>query len=150
MQSTPFRDFIVGLFVLGGLLAVGYLSFSLGGGAYGGGGMELIAKTQAIGSLSERSPVTISGVRIGQVKAIRLNPNDYDAELTLEVDPSYELPIDTTASIVPSGSWVCLSVSTCTAASSENTATKSSTRDLTSRFLSETSAWKEPGSISFA
>ncbi len=103
MQSTPLRDFIVGLFVLGGLLAVGYLSFSLGGGAYGGGGMELIAKTQAIGSLSERSPVTISGVRIGQVKAIRLNPDDYDAELTLEVDPSYELPIDTTAAIRTAG-----------------------------------------------
>ncbi len=43
MQSTPFREFIVGLFVLGGLLAVGYLSFSLGGAAYGGGGMELRA-----------------------------------------------------------------------------------------------------------
>ena len=104
MQSTPMRDFIVGLFVLAGLAALGYLAIQLGGASYGGpGGMELLAKTQSIGSLSERSPVTISGVRIGQVKEIRLNLDDYDAEIVMDVDPSYPLPIDTTAAIQTAG-----------------------------------------------
>ncbi len=74
MQSSATRDFIVGLFVLGGLLAVGYLSTSLGGLSYkGDGGFELVAIFDDIGGLSERSPVKISGVKVGQVAEIALD-----------------------------------------------------------------------------
>ena len=103
MQSTPLRDFIVGLFVLAGLGAVGYLAISLGGATYGGsGGLELIANFTEIGGLSERSPVTISGVRVGQVKRIELS-DDLDARVVLDVDENLELPIDTSAAIRSAG-----------------------------------------------
>jgi phospholipid/cholesterol/gamma-HCH transport system substrate-binding protein len=103
MQSTPLRDFIVGLFVVAGLAAVGYLAIQLGGASYGGqAGMELRANFTEIGGLSERSPVTISGVRIGQVKQIVLSA-DLDAQVIMDVDAGIELPVDTAAAIRTSG-----------------------------------------------
>ncbi len=103
MQSTPLRDFIVGLFVLAGLTAIGYLSISLGGARSGDGdAIELIATFTEIGGLSERSPVTISGVRVGQVKQIALSP-DLDAQVTLLVAAGIELPVDSSAAIRSAG-----------------------------------------------
>ena len=103
MQSTPLRDFIVGLFVLGGLLAVGYLSISLGGGGYSGrAGMQLSATFTEIGGLSERAPVTISGVRVGQVERIELDEDLY-ARVIMDVDPDLALPVDTSAAIRTAG-----------------------------------------------
>jgi len=103
MQSTPFRDFVVGLFVLVGLGAIGYLSISLGGAEVGRQrGIELVATFTEIGGLSERSPVTISGVRVGQVKKIGLSP-DLDAEVILEIADGIPLPVDTSAAIRSAG-----------------------------------------------
>lgn len=103
MQSTPLRDFIVGLFVLAGLTAIGYLSISLGGArSSDGDAIELIATFTEIGGLSERSPVTISGVRVGQVKQIALSP-DLDAQVTLLVAAGIELPVDSSAAIRSAG-----------------------------------------------
>ncbi len=103
MQSSATRDFIVGLFVLGGLLAVGYLSTSLGGLSYkGDGGFELVAIFDDIGGLSERSPVKISGVKVGQVAEIALD-EDLRARVALDLVPGLELPIDSSAAIHTAG-----------------------------------------------
>lgn len=103
MQRSPTRDFIVGLFVLVGLGAVAYLSLSVGGLSFGGpGGFTLFAQFDQIGSLKPRAPVTIAGVKVGEVKAIRLD-EDYRAKVQLEVDSRLELPVDTSASIMTSG-----------------------------------------------
>lgn len=103
MQSTPLRDFIVGLFVLIGLGAVGYLSISLGGGGYSGRAViEINAVFTETGGLTERAPVTISGVRVGQVKEIVLNDDLY-AKVVMDVDASLELPVDTAAAIRTAG-----------------------------------------------
>ena len=103
MQSTPLRDFIVGLFVLAGLAGIGYLSISLGGAtAGGGGGLELAATFTEIGGLTERSPVTISGVRVGRVKRIELSA-DLDARVIVDLDAGLELPIDSSAMIRSAG-----------------------------------------------
>ena len=103
MQSTPLRDFIVGLFVLAGLAAIGYLSISLGGATAGsGGGLELVATFTEIGGLSERSPVTISGVRVGRVKRIELSA-DLDARVVMDLEAGLELPIDSSATIRSAG-----------------------------------------------
>ena len=103
MQSTPLRDFIVGLFVLAGLAATGHLAISLGGAGIGGrGGLELVARFSEIGGLSVRAPVTISGVRVGEVKGIELSP-DLDARVLLDVDAALELPVDSSAEIRTAG-----------------------------------------------
>lgn len=103
MRRSPIRDLIVGCFVLAGLAAIAYLSFSLGGVSYkGAGGLTLNVDFDEIGGLSTRAPVVIAGVKVGQVKEIGLN-EDYRARVTLDVDKTLELPVDTAASIVTSG-----------------------------------------------
>jgi len=103
MQPSPIRDFVVGLFVLAGLAAIAYLSIQVGGLSYKGpGGLELIASFDEIGGLAARAPVAISGVKVGQVSRIELDPS-LRARVTLDLDSSLALPIDSTASIRTSG-----------------------------------------------
>ena len=103
MQSTSNRDLAVGAFVLVGLLALGYLSIQLGGLSYKGpGGLRLVALFDEIGGLSERAPVVIGGVKVGQVTSIGL-AEDLRARVELDLDPSLELPIDSFAAIRTAG-----------------------------------------------
>lgn len=99
MQPSPTRDFAVGLFVLAGLAAVGYLTLQVGGLTYKGpGGLELYASFDHVGDLDKRSPVSISGVKVGQVTDIALGP-DLRARVRLDLDPGLELPVDSMARI---------------------------------------------------
>ena len=103
MAPSPVRDLIVGLFVLAGLGALGYLTLQLGGVSYTGpGGFELYASFDEIGGLGRRSPVRISGVKVGQVTAVELDPY-LRARVRLDLDPSLELPVDSKAEIRTSG-----------------------------------------------
>lgn len=104
MKTSPTRDLIVGLFVVGGLAAVGFLSLRIGGASYAGpGGRIVYAYFDEVGGLSDRAPVVIGGVKVGQVVAIDLDPQDYRARVTLDVDASLELPEDTAAGILTQG-----------------------------------------------
>jgi phospholipid/cholesterol/gamma-HCH transport system substrate-binding protein len=103
MRASPTRDLVVGLFVLAGLAAIGYLSVRVGGLSYKGpGGLSLVAHFDEIGGLTARAPVVISGVKVGQVSDIRLD-SDLRAQVTLELDGRLELPVDTSAAIRTSG-----------------------------------------------
>jgi phospholipid/cholesterol/gamma-HCH transport system substrate-binding protein len=64
--------------------------------------MYVHASFDEIGGLKPRAPVVVSGVKIGEVASIDL-AEDYRARVTMEVDSSVQLPIDTSASIVTSG-----------------------------------------------
>ncbi len=103
MSRAPVRDLLVGLFVLAGLGAVAYLSFSVGGLSYGGHPhMPLYADFDEIGGLKPRAQVVISGVKVGQIGSIRLDQG-YRARVQLDVDAALKLPIDTSASIMTAG-----------------------------------------------
>jgi phospholipid/cholesterol/gamma-HCH transport system substrate-binding protein len=103
MTRSPLRDLLVGFFVLAGLAAIAYLSFSVGGLSYSGpGGLTLFADFDQTGGLKPRAPVVISGVKVGQVTAITLDKN-YRARVELDLDRSLKLPTDTSASIVTAG-----------------------------------------------
>jgi len=103
MTRSPIRDLLVGFFVLAGLGAIAYLSFSVGGLSYSGpGGLTLYAAFDQTGGLKARAPVVISGVKVGQVKAIGLDQG-YRARVELDLDRSLKLPTDTSASIVTAG-----------------------------------------------
>ena len=79
------------------------MSASLGGLSYkGSGGFELIATFDDVGGLSQRSPVKISGVKVGQVRSIRLD-EDLRAQVSLDLDPALELSVDSSASIRTAG-----------------------------------------------
>lgn len=99
MRPSPVRDLIVGMFVVAGLAAIGYLSIQVGGLSYKGpGGLELYASFDEIGDLKPRAPVSISGVKVGQVSAVELD-EFLRARVTLDLDPSLELAVDTAAEI---------------------------------------------------
>jgi phospholipid/cholesterol/gamma-HCH transport system substrate-binding protein len=103
MTRSPVRDFAVGLFVLGGLAALGYLSLSVGGSSWRGpGGLTLLADFDEIGGLKPRAQVVISGVKVGQVSTITLD-DSFRARVTLDLDPRLSLPVDTSASIMTAG-----------------------------------------------
>jgi phospholipid/cholesterol/gamma-HCH transport system substrate-binding protein len=105
MSRSPIRDLLVGVFVLSGLAALGYLSIQLGGATYSGpGGLTLYASFDEVGGLAPRSPVVIGGVKVGQVKSISLSPSgDFRARVTMDVDETLKLPDDTAASILTQG-----------------------------------------------
>jgi len=103
MTPSPLRDLLVGLFVVGGLLAIAYLSIALGGVSYSGaGGLTLHATFTEIGGLGKRAPVVIGGVKIGQVVAVDLD-GEYYARVTIDVDDTLELPDDSSAAVLTRG-----------------------------------------------
>ncbi|MBW2384904.1 MAG: outer membrane lipid asymmetry maintenance protein MlaD [Deltaproteobacteria bacterium] len=103
MQSSSTRDLMVGVFVLIGLMAIGWLSLRIGGLSLSReGGLVLFATFDDVGGLSRRSPVRIAGVRVGQVDSIELD-EDLRARVVIDVQPDLELSIDTAAAIRTSG-----------------------------------------------
>jgi phospholipid/cholesterol/gamma-HCH transport system substrate-binding protein len=103
MNPSPFRDLLVGAFVLAGLTAIAYLSVTLGGASYRGPSeLQLFATFDEVGGLTHRSQVVIGGVKVGQVERIALD-EDFRARVTLRVDGALELPDDSSASILTLG-----------------------------------------------
>jgi phospholipid/cholesterol/gamma-HCH transport system substrate-binding protein len=93
----------VGGFVLLGMLAIAYLSLSVGGISYGsGGGLMITAAFDEIGGLSERSPVVIGGVKVGTVEDISIGEG-FRPVVRMNLDASLKLPSDTSASILTQG-----------------------------------------------
>ncbi|HXV37643.1 MAG TPA: outer membrane lipid asymmetry maintenance protein MlaD [Myxococcota bacterium] len=103
MQRAPVRDLIVGLFVFCGLASIAYLSIRVGGLYYSGpSGFQLFATFDQVGDLKPRAAVVIAGVKVGQVVSVELD--DYlRARCELDIDPSLELDVETSAAIVTAG-----------------------------------------------
>lgn len=105
MQSFS-AQFYVGLFILAALLAMLLLAFKVSGLAHVGpeNNYELTAEFDNIGGLKVRAPVLISGVKVGQIKNIILDKNNFRALVTLQMNNQLKtLPIDTQASILTQG-----------------------------------------------
>ena len=67
-------------------------------------GYTLTAKFENIGGLKERAKVSASGVKVGEVVSIIYDPENFEAEVTLKIDETFDaFPLDTTASIYTSG-----------------------------------------------
>lgn len=94
----------VGVFVLIGILAVGYMTVKLGK-------MELLSDNywpvkaifQSVAGLKTGARVEISGVDVGRVKTIALDLKTYSAMVTMDVRNDIVLSTDTIASVRTSG-----------------------------------------------
>jgi phospholipid/cholesterol/gamma-HCH transport system substrate-binding protein len=94
----------VGLFVVLGLLCVGYLTVKLGK-------MELIgadyyhvnARFQNVAGLKVGAQVEMAGVQIGQVEAIALDQKDLVAQVRMKIRQGVVLTDDVIASVRTSG-----------------------------------------------
>lgn len=92
----------VGVFVVLGILALGYLSIKLGRVSWlGGRGYTVVADFPSVGGLKEGATVEIAGVEVGRVESIRLA--DYQARVVIRLNSDVQLQEDAIASIKTKG-----------------------------------------------
>lgn len=97
-------EFLVGLFVLLAIASLAWLTLRVGAGSLPGGETYLIESRFAnAGGLHSGSSVMMSGVTVGRVEDIRMEPTDYSAIVTLRLLSALRLPSDSMASIKTSG-----------------------------------------------
>ncbi|MEK7365008.1 MAG: outer membrane lipid asymmetry maintenance protein MlaD [candidate division NC10 bacterium] len=95
-------DLAVGIFVLIGVLALGWLSVKLGRVEFlGGSGYQVTADFPSVGGLKAGSAVEIAGVEIGRVEGITLA--DYQARVRIRIRSDVKLQEDSIASIKTKG-----------------------------------------------
>ena len=95
-------ELAVGLFVLAGILCLGYLSIKLAKmEVLGGDGYEVYAVFSNTGGLKEGASVVIAGVEVGRVKAITIE--DYEAKVALTLKEGLEIQEDAIASVKTRG-----------------------------------------------
>ena len=95
-------ELAVGLFMIAGIVCLGYLSVKLGGmDVLGQDGYELNLVFTNSGGLQEGSPVVIAGVDVGRVKEVRLD--DYQALVVIRLPEEVKIHEDAIASIKTKG-----------------------------------------------
>ncbi|MGE0714712.1 MAG: outer membrane lipid asymmetry maintenance protein MlaD [Alphaproteobacteria bacterium] len=66
-------------------------------------GYELVARFSRIDGVGVGSDVRVSGIRVGSITAMALDPKTFLAEVRFSVAPTVKLPTDTVASISSTG-----------------------------------------------
>lgn len=66
-------------------------------------GYDVTATFQKVGGLERGSDVRISGINVGTVTDQRLDPQTFEAKVTMSISPDVQLPADTVAAIVSDG-----------------------------------------------
>lgn len=100
-------ELLVGLFMIAGIAAILMLALRVSGltqNFTGSGGYTVYAQFDNIGGLKVRAPVTVAGVRVGEVTSIKLDPTTFRATVSLMINKKdNDLPIDSSASILTAG-----------------------------------------------
>jgi len=98
-------DLWVGIFVAIGIAAIIFLSLRVGNllTSSNAPGYRIEGAFENIGGLKLRAPVKAAGVVVGRVERIRLDPQTYQAVVTMRIDQGYQFSRDTIASILTSG-----------------------------------------------
>jgi phospholipid/cholesterol/gamma-HCH transport system substrate-binding protein len=95
-------ELMVGLFIIAGIICLGYLSIKLGKmEVLGGKGYEVYAIFSNIGGLKTGSSIEIAGVEVGRVKSISLE--NFQAHVVLNLPWSVQIQEDAIASIKTRG-----------------------------------------------
>jgi phospholipid/cholesterol/gamma-HCH transport system substrate-binding protein len=95
-------EIAVGVFMLAGLLALGYLSIRLGQvDLFGARAYTVFADFPTVGGLKSGSVVEIAGVRVGRVDSIRLK--DFQARVAMHIDQGVPIQSDAIVSIKTKG-----------------------------------------------
>ncbi len=99
-------ELTVGAFIVMGFACAMVLAFASTNSAdrLGGDTYEVIARFANTGELKARAPVKISGVKVGEVSTLVLDPERFEAVATLRISQrAGALPLDTSAGIFTSG-----------------------------------------------
>lgn len=106
MMGKRFLEFVVGLFIIAGAIAIFLLALKVSGlSQYSKSDTYVItANFEDVGDLKVRAPVTIAGVRIGEVTNIVIDTQTFMAKVTMIIDKRQkDLPVDSSASILTAG-----------------------------------------------
>ena len=105
-HKTASVDFAVGIFMLAGVLALAFLIFRVSGISTGitKQTYTVTADFTDVGGLNVRAPVTVAGVKIGEVEKIVLQDNTLNARVTLRLLQDQKIPYeDVSARILTQG-----------------------------------------------
>jgi phospholipid/cholesterol/gamma-HCH transport system substrate-binding protein len=108
MRANRTLEIGTGLFVLLGFAALLFLTTQLPANGVkfhaAKAGYRVSAEFDNIGDLKAGAPVTMAGVRVGEVAGIRFDSKDYKAVVRLRIDLQYnQIPEDSFASIETQG-----------------------------------------------
>jgi len=108
MRANRTLEIGTGLFVLLGFAALLFLTTQLPASGLKLGaakaGYHVTAEFDDVGDLRVGSPVTMSGVRLGEVSGIHFDPKNFKAVVSMRIDPQYnQIPDDSYASIQTQG-----------------------------------------------
>lgn len=105
MQNRQ-NEVMVGAFMVLGFVALLFVALQVSGlqEFIGQRGYTIKAAFDSIGNLRVRSRVTVSGVQVGKVTAIELDPETFRSVVSMKLDDRYNtIPDDSTASIHTAG-----------------------------------------------
>jgi phospholipid/cholesterol/gamma-HCH transport system substrate-binding protein len=94
---------IIGFFVIA--VAIGFFTFAYktSGTKKLGGTYKLTAKFDQVEGVMAGTDVLLSGIKVGAVRDLKLDPANYYAVLTLSIDENIKVPVDSSAKIVSTG-----------------------------------------------
>jgi phospholipid/cholesterol/gamma-HCH transport system substrate-binding protein len=105
MKGRSFAEVLAGALVL--LVAASFLAYAVSnsGRSIGisGSSLTLSAQFDRIDGLAPGADVRIAGVKVGSVVDQRIDPQTFQAVLTLRVDSALSLPTDSSAEITSEG-----------------------------------------------
>ena len=105
-QRVRYLDISVGIFMLLGLLSMVVMVMMVSGVSDFSSqkGYQVSADFTDIGGLKVRAPVTVAGVRVGEVTRIELQPNQLNAKVTMLLRRDSNIPYeDSSARILTQG-----------------------------------------------
>ncbi len=106
MSYSRTLEVLVGVFVTVGIAALSVLAFNVSNIKNFGAGdnYKVTASFTNASGLKERSAVTIAGVPIGRVNSIMVDPESFEAVVTMTIEERFnEIPLDSDAGIYTSG-----------------------------------------------
>lgn len=108
MRANRTFEIFTGLFVLLGFAALFFLTTQLPSNGFrftaGNPTYTVTAQFGNVGDLKPGAPVTLAGVRIGDVESIHIDPASFRAVVTMRIEKKYDqIPDDSGASIDTQG-----------------------------------------------
>lgn len=98
MKRSLFETCLGALVIIAALAFLNY-SYKTSGHTVSSDHYLLHANFSSVGSLRPGADVLVSGVKVGTVQAITLNPETFLATVSMEIKSSLALPLDTAATI---------------------------------------------------
>ena len=108
MKNARSLEWVTGMFVVLGFLALLFLTTQLPGSrlgvSSGSAGYTVTARFENVGDLRPGAPVSMAGVRVGQVTNVTFDSTDYKAVVTMSIDKQYNrIPEDSWANVETAG-----------------------------------------------